>query len=179
MGLLGCSGATATGSVDFLHLLDLPNIQSGCAHTSRHRLAANQPQLIKSIANMKSYATKPFPPASGAGLSQGHSTTLGWDSGLFRRFQNPKDKRDFVTAGGHSALFISALLISRADVLHGWLSGRRGILSLSCTKCGMLGRWMGGSRGPVMRLHVPSLPLPKRGCGCSQSPQTDPQKPSE
>ncbi|KAL4443355.1 hypothetical protein ABPG75_011092 [Micractinium tetrahymenae] len=35
----------------------------------------------------------------GAGLSQGHSTTLGIDSGLFRRFQNPKDKRDFVTAG--------------------------------------------------------------------------------
>lgn len=35
----------------------------------------------------------------GAGLSQGHSTTLGCDTGLFRRFQNPKDKRDFVTAG--------------------------------------------------------------------------------
>lgn len=34
-----------------------------------------------------------------AGLSQGHSTHLGWDSGLLRRFQNPKDKRDFVTAG--------------------------------------------------------------------------------
>lgn len=34
-----------------------------------------------------------------AGLSQGHSTTLNCDSGLFRRFQNPKDKRDFVTAG--------------------------------------------------------------------------------
>ena len=35
----------------------------------------------------------------GAALSQGHSTTLGFDTGLFRRFQNPKDKRDFVTAG--------------------------------------------------------------------------------
>jgi chloride channel 7 len=35
----------------------------------------------------------------GAGLSQGHSTTLGCDTGLLRRFQNPKDKRDFVTAG--------------------------------------------------------------------------------
>ena len=32
-------------------------------------------------------------------LSQGHSTTLGFSTGLFRRFQNPKDKRDFVTAG--------------------------------------------------------------------------------
>ena len=35
-----------------------------------------------------------------AALSQGHSTTLGFSTGLFRRFQNPKDKRDFVTAGG-------------------------------------------------------------------------------
>ncbi len=35
----------------------------------------------------------------GAALSQGHSTTLGFTTGLFRRFQNPKDKRDFVTAG--------------------------------------------------------------------------------
>ncbi|KAL4529321.1 hypothetical protein Ndes2526A_g04115 [Nannochloris sp. 'desiccata'] len=34
-----------------------------------------------------------------SGMSQGHSTTLGWDSGLLKRFQNPKDKRDFVTAG--------------------------------------------------------------------------------
>ena len=34
-----------------------------------------------------------------SGLSQGHSSTLGCDTGLFRRFQNPKDKRDFVTAG--------------------------------------------------------------------------------
>ncbi|KAK2076390.1 hypothetical protein QBZ16_000915 [Prototheca wickerhamii] len=37
--------------------------------------------------------------AIASGLSQGHSTTLGCDTGLFRRFQNPKDKRDFVTAG--------------------------------------------------------------------------------
>lgn len=35
----------------------------------------------------------------GAALSQGHSTTLGFTTGLFKRFQNPKDKRDFVTAG--------------------------------------------------------------------------------
>ena len=34
-----------------------------------------------------------------AGISQGHSTILKWDSGLLKRFQNPKDKRDFVTAG--------------------------------------------------------------------------------
>lgn len=37
--------------------------------------------------------------AIASGLSQGHSTTLGCDTGLFRRFQNPKDKRDFVTVG--------------------------------------------------------------------------------
>lgn len=38
----------------------------------------------------------------GAALSQGHSTTLGFTTGLFKRFQNPKDKRDFVTAGGEA-----------------------------------------------------------------------------
>ena len=37
--------------------------------------------------------------AVGAALSQGHSTTLGFSTGLFQRFRNPKDKRDFVTAG--------------------------------------------------------------------------------
>jgi chloride channel 7 len=41
----------------------------------------------------------------GAALSQGHSTTLGFDTGLFRRFQNPKDKRDFVTAGNCLIVF--------------------------------------------------------------------------
>lgn len=35
----------------------------------------------------------------GAALSQGQSTTLGFATGLFKRFQNPRDKRDFVTAG--------------------------------------------------------------------------------
>jgi H+/Cl- antiporter ClcA len=35
----------------------------------------------------------------GAALSQGQSTSLGFTTGLFKRFQNPKDKRDFVTAG--------------------------------------------------------------------------------
>ena len=40
----------------------------------------------------------------GAALSQGHSTTLGFSTGLFKRFQNPKDKRDFVTAGAFLGL---------------------------------------------------------------------------
>lgn len=38
----------------------------------------------------------------GAALSQGHSTSLGINTGLFTRFRNPKDKRDFVTAGAVS-----------------------------------------------------------------------------
>lgn len=37
--------------------------------------------------------------AVASGLSQGRSTILGCDTGLLRRFQNPKDRRDFVTAG--------------------------------------------------------------------------------
>ena len=41
---------------------------------------------------------------AGAALSQGHSTTLGFSTGLFQRFQNPKDKRDFVTAGADRAV---------------------------------------------------------------------------
>lgn len=45
----------------------------------------------------------------GAALSQGHSTTLGFTTGLFKRFQNPKDKRDFVTAG---------ILLHQIPVLH-------------------------------------------------------------
>lgn len=43
----------------------------------------------------------------GAALSQGHSTTLGFTTGLFKRFQNPKDKRDFVTAGMSCILTLS------------------------------------------------------------------------
>jgi len=35
----------------------------------------------------------------GAGLSQGVSTTLGFSVDLFSRFREPKDKRDFITAG--------------------------------------------------------------------------------
>ena len=45
----------------------------------------------------------------GAALSQGHSTTLGFDTGLFKRFQNPKDKRDFVTAGGFPPRLLTEL----------------------------------------------------------------------
>lgn len=39
----------------------------------------------------------------GAALSQGHSTTLNFSTTFFQRFRNPRDKRDFVTAGMPSA----------------------------------------------------------------------------
>jgi len=61
-----------------------------------------------------------------SGLSQGHSTTLGFDTGLFRRFQNPKDKREFVTAGaatGVAAAFsapVGGLLFVFEEVASFW-----------------------------------------------------------
>jgi chloride channel 7 len=64
--------------------------------------------------------------AVGAALSQGHSTTLGWTSRAFRRFRNPKDKRDFVTAGvavGVAAAFnapIGGLLFAFEEVASFW-----------------------------------------------------------
>ena len=64
--------------------------------------------------------------AVGAALSQGHSTTLGWTSAAFRRFRNPKDKRDFVTAGvavGVAAAFnapIGGLLFAFEEVASFW-----------------------------------------------------------
>jgi chloride channel 7 len=64
--------------------------------------------------------------AVGAALSQGHSTTLGWTSSAFRRFRNPKDKRDFVTAGvavGVAAAFnapIGGLLFAFEEVASFW-----------------------------------------------------------
>lgn len=45
--------------------------------------------------------------ALGAALSQGHSTTLGFSTNAFRRFRNPKDKRDFVTAGVASGVAVA------------------------------------------------------------------------
>lgn len=42
--------------------------------------------------------------ALGAGLSQGKSTTLRWDIGLFKSFRNDRDKRDFVSAGASAGV---------------------------------------------------------------------------
>jgi hypothetical protein len=51
----------------------------------------------------------------GAALSQGHSTTLGFSTGLFRRFQNPKDKRDFVTAGERLPVAVTDAALCHVD----------------------------------------------------------------
>jgi hypothetical protein len=64
--------------------------------------------------------------ALGAALSQGHSTTLGFTTHLFRRFRNPRDKRDFVTAGvavGVATAFnapIGGLLFAFEEVASFW-----------------------------------------------------------
>eukprot|EP00201_Polytomella_parva_P018682 CAMPEP_0175063792 /NCGR_PEP_ID=MMETSP0052_2-20121109/14961_1 /TAXON_ID=51329 ORGANISM="Polytomella parva, Strain SAG 63-3" /NCGR_SAMPLE_ID=MMETSP0052_2 /ASSEMBLY_ACC=CAM_ASM_000194 /LENGTH=330 /DNA_ID=CAMNT_0016330045 /DNA_START=408 /DNA_END=1396 /DNA_ORIENTATION=- len=64
--------------------------------------------------------------AIGSALSQGHSTSLGFTTNLFRRFRNPKDKRDFVTAGvsvGVAAAFnapIGGLLFAFEEVASFW-----------------------------------------------------------
>ena len=34
-----------------------------------------------------------------AGLSQGKSSSLGWDSGFLKEFRSDHEKRDFVTGG--------------------------------------------------------------------------------
>ena len=64
--------------------------------------------------------------ALGAALSQGHSTTLGFTTAAFRRFRNPRDKRDFVTAGvavGVATAFnapIGGLLFAFEEVASFW-----------------------------------------------------------
>ena len=64
--------------------------------------------------------------AVGAALSQGHSTTLGFTTNIFRRFRNPRDKRDFVTAGvavGVATAFnapIGGLLFAFEEVASFW-----------------------------------------------------------
>lgn len=64
--------------------------------------------------------------AIGAALSQGHSTTLGFTTNIFRRFRNPRDKRDFVTAGvavGVATAFnapIGGLLFAFEEVASFW-----------------------------------------------------------
>ncbi|KAG1669629.1 hypothetical protein FOA52_010789 [Chlamydomonas sp. UWO 241] len=64
--------------------------------------------------------------ALGSALSQGHSTTMSFSTEMFKRFRNPKDKRDFVTAGvscGVAAAFnapIGGLLFAFEEVASFW-----------------------------------------------------------
>jgi chloride channel 7 len=64
--------------------------------------------------------------AIGSALSQGHSTTMGFSTSMFKRFRNPKDKRDFVTAGvsvGVATAFnapIGGLLFAFEEVASFW-----------------------------------------------------------
>ena len=60
---------------------------------------------------------------AGAALSQGHSTSLGFSTGLFRRFQNPKDKRDFVTAGTAVGIAVHARIPSPHSSWHSLTEG--------------------------------------------------------
>ena len=84
---------------------------------AQHSRAPATPALGKWVlgkgADRANHRVLSLPAQVGAALSQGHSTTLGFSTGLFERFQNPKDKRDFVTAGEEhvaSACRLSACL---------------------------------------------------------------------
>jgi hypothetical protein len=77
--------------------------------------------------------------ALGAALSQGHSTTLGFTTNAFRRFRNPKDKRDFVTAGvaaGVAVAFnapIGGLLFAFEEVASFWQHSLGWQIFFACT----------------------------------------------
>lgn len=64
--------------------------------------------------------------ALGSAISQGHSTTMNFSTSMFKRFRNPKDKRDFVTAGvsvGVATAFnapIGGLLFAFEEVASFW-----------------------------------------------------------
>lgn len=93
--------------------------------------------------------------ALGAALSQGHSTTLGFSVGFFKRFRNPKDKRDFVTAGvavGVAAAFnapIGGLLFAFEEVASFWQQSLGWQAFFACM-CAVLSLNLARSAGKAM-----------------------------
>ncbi|CAG9463089.1 unnamed protein product [Pedinophyceae sp. YPF-701] len=75
----------------------------------------------------------------GGGISQGYSRTLNFDTRLFQRFRNNRDRRDFVTAGvavGVAAAFgapVGGLLFAMEEVASFWTATLSWEIMLACT----------------------------------------------
>ncbi|RNC37205.1 chloride channel protein, partial [Trypanosoma cruzi] len=78
---------------------------------------------------------------TGAGVTQGRSRTLGFQTKLFQAFRNNKDRRDFITAGaacGVSAAFgapIGGLLFVMEEVSSFWDHSASGQIFLATMIC--------------------------------------------
>ncbi|KPI83328.1 putative chloride channel protein [Leptomonas seymouri] len=78
---------------------------------------------------------------TGAGVTQGRSRTLGFQTRLFRSFRNNKDRRDFITAGaacGVSVAFgspIGGLLFVMEEVSSFWDQSSNGQIFLATMLC--------------------------------------------
>lgn len=78
---------------------------------------------------------------TGAGVTQGRSRTLGFQTKLFQAFRNNKDRRDFITAGaacGVSAAFgapIGGLLFVMEEVSSFWDRSASGQIFLATMVC--------------------------------------------
>ncbi|KAK7202094.1 chloride channel protein [Novymonas esmeraldas] len=78
---------------------------------------------------------------TGAGVTQGRSRTLGFQTSLFQAFRNSKDRRDFITAGaacGVSVAFgapIGGLLFVMEEVSSFWDQSSNGQIFLATMLC--------------------------------------------
>lgn len=78
---------------------------------------------------------------TGAGMTQGRSRTLGFQTNLFQAFRNNKDRRDFITAGaacGVSVAFgapIGGLLFVMEEVSSFWDQSSNGQIFLATMLC--------------------------------------------
>lgn len=78
---------------------------------------------------------------TGAGVTQGRSRTLGFQTSLFQAFRNNKDRRDFITAGaacGVSVAFgapIGGLLFVMEEVSSFWDQSSNGQIFLATMLC--------------------------------------------